>query len=749
MSSELSFEKQSKYLGIEEEDMSHESSIDLCTDVSTFCPQNFSNDATLLASMTKHMSLTLFHDNPSKKQKIKNFSTIDWVDENTKERRRKQAIRELRGIRGKIIRFWDFSQVWIIIIATGISIGVISGFIDIVSGWLSDIREGYCRSGFYLNRDFCCWSPEKVEETCNDWVLWGDAFTSFKKSSYIISYIFYVIFVTIFGVISSFLVNNYAYYAKNSGISEIKIILSGFIMHKFLGKWTLVIKCLSVCFSVASGLWIGKEGPLIHIACCCANFFFKIFSITKENEAKKREILSAAAAAGTSVAFGAPIGGVLFALEQLSYYFPEKTMWKSFVCAMIGAMSLKFIDPFRDGRLVIYQAVFRIEWYGFELIPISLLAIMGGLYGSAFIKFSKKILKLKSNYRITNYSIQEVLVVAFITGLINYLSMLMRFQHSNLLAKLFQKCSKKDTIGFCLKDNALLSTFMLLFAAIFGSFLSSISFGLKIPSGVILPSMVIGALYGRLVGIILQYIQHKAPSAWIFNACKPDIECVSPEIYSIIGAASVLSGVTRMTVSLVIIMFELTGALTYVLPIMIAVMISKWVGDAFGKYGIYENWIYLNSYPYLSKEPDIKHDIIENYITKVNDLITITAKGHTIKSLELILKKYTYRGFPIINNNDDAILLGYISQKNKNIYKYTKNSNCYFTALQYPDSSAYADFRPWMDKSPFTLSPKSNIQLTTNLFQKLGIRYILFTTKGQLQGLMTKKDLIKRVFDTL
>ena len=51
-----------------------------------------------------------------------------------------------------------------------------------------------------------------------------------------------------------------------------------------------------------------------------------------------------------------------------------------------------------------------------------------------------------------------------------------------------------------------------------------------------------------------------------------------------------------MTVSIVVIMFELTGALTYVLPIMIAVMACKWVGDAFGKRGIYESWIHFNEY---------------------------------------------------------------------------------------------------------------------------------------------------------
>jgi chloride channel 3/4/5 len=48
------------------------------------------------------------------------------------------------------------------------------------------------------------------------------------------------------------------------------------------------------------------------------------------------QILSASAAAGISVAFGAPIGGVLFSLEEASYYFPLKTLWRSFFCAMVA-----------------------------------------------------------------------------------------------------------------------------------------------------------------------------------------------------------------------------------------------------------------------------------------------------------------------------------------------------------------------------------------------------------------------------
>ena len=88
--------------------------------------------------------------------------------------------------------------------------------------------------------------------------------------------------------------------------------------------------------------------------------------------------------------------------------------------------------------------------------------------------------------------------------------------------------------------------------------------------------------------------------------CSPNEPCVTPGLYAMIGAAATLGGVTRMTgqllkkcshylsavlspfipVSLVVIMFELTGGLTYIVPIMVAVMVSKWVGDALVKDGM-------------------------------------------------------------------------------------------------------------------------------------------------------------------
>jgi chloride channel 3/4/5 len=511
--------------------------------------------------------------------------------------------------------------------------------------------------------------------------------------------------------------------------------------------------------AVASGMWLGKEGPLVHVACCCANLLIKLFPSVNDNEARKREVISAAAASGISVAFGAPIGGVLFSLEQLSYYFPDKTMWQSFVCAMTAAVMLQAFDPFRSGKLVLFQVKYGSGWHGFEMIPFALIGIMGGIYGGLFIKTNMAVARWKKS---TSWPLPgpltQVVLVALLTALINYPNHYMRAQSSEIVSSLLSDCTQvlDDPFGLCKTGIATAGTIvLLLFAAVLGFFLASITFGLQIPAGIILPSMAIGALSGRAVGIIMEIWQHNHPGFIAFSKCEPDVPCITPGVYAIIGAAATLAGVTRMTVSIVVITFELTGALTYVLPIMIAVMLSVWVGDAFSRRGIYESWIHFNGYPFLDSGddghgaqsvPDIPAGQI---MTRIEDLVVLTATGHTIASLRNVLESCEYRGFPVISDPREAVLLGYIS-RSELVYNLTSatssprnlppETECFFSHQPLADPRSTLDLRPWMDQTPLTLPSRSSLHLAVTYFQKLGVRYVLFTERGELVGLLTKKD---------
>jgi chloride channel 3/4/5 len=196
---------------------------------------------------------------------------------------------------------------------------------------------------------------------------------------------------------------------------------------------------------------LGKEGPLVHVACCIGNIIPRFFIKYARNEAKKREMLSAASAAGVSVAFGAPIGGVLFSLEEVSYYFPYKTMWRSFFCAMIAALCLRLVNPFRTGKLVLFQVDFKRNWHGFELPFFVLLGILGGLYGSLFIKMNLRFSAYRRDSWLSKSPLLEIATVSLLTGLVSFPFQFLRANASELVANLFRECLEveNDFYGLC------------------------------------------------------------------------------------------------------------------------------------------------------------------------------------------------------------------------------------------------------------------------------------------------------------
>ena len=699
-------------------------------------------------------------EGPGRRVGYDDMTAIDWIFEYTKERQRLRFLYSgATGLVGYAQQMIDSSQIWLILIGTGLIAGVLAASINVASDWLGDLKTGFCQGGsgggkFYLNRGFCCWGHEEYAQ-CQGWTPWGDAMHIHSAAGrFIVEYLLFFAFSVLFAVCACVLVQKYAIYAKHSGIPEIKTVLGGFVIRRFMGFWTLIIKSLGLCLAVASGLWLGKEGPLVHVACCCANLLMKLSPSLNDNEARKREVLSAAAASGISVAFGSPIGGVLFSLEQLSYYFPDKTMWQSFVCAMVAAVTLQAFNPFRTGKLVLYQVTYSSGWHGFEIVPYAILGVVGGLYGGAFIRLNMKAARWRKASAWADKPILEVATVAIVSAALNFPNKFMRAQLSELVYILFAECAHvtDDQFGICKTGAASAGTILLLLqAAIIGFLLASATFGLQIPAGIILPSMAIGALSGRAVGIVVEIWQANHPEALIFSTCEPDVACITPGTYAIVGAAAALAGVTRMTVSIVVIMFELTGALTYVLPIMIAVMISKWVGDIFGTKGIYESWIYLNEYPFLDNRDDtpVADVPVSQIMTQIEDLAILSATGHTIQSIRDFLATQPYRGFPVVVDTTKNILLGYIS-RTELIYslkaatmeprKLPPSTEVLFALKPDADLNVSLDLRPWMDQTPITLNAKSSLQLTVSMFSKLGLRYVLFTDKGALRGLLTKKD---------
>lgn len=249
--------------------------------------------------------------------------------------------------------------------------------------------------------------------------------------------------------IAAVLVKSFAPYAAGSGISEIKCIIAGFVMKGFLGAWTLLIKSIALPLAIASGLSIGKEGPSVHFAVCTGNVISRFFGKYKKSASKTREILTASSAAGVAVAFGSPIGGVLFSLEEMANHFPLKTLWRSYFCALVATGALAALNPFRTGQLVMFQVEYDRTWHFFELIFFVFIGVFGGLYGAFVIKWNLRVAAFRKKY-LSQYPITEAVVLAALTAILCYPNTFLKINMTEMMEILFRECEGgHDYNGLC------------------------------------------------------------------------------------------------------------------------------------------------------------------------------------------------------------------------------------------------------------------------------------------------------------
>ena len=575
---------------------------------------------------------------------------------------------------------------------------------------------------------------------------------------------------TIFAFVAAALVKSYAPYAAGSGISEIKCIVAGFVMKGFLGFWTLLIKSVCLPLAIASGLSVGKEGPSVHYAVCTGNVISRMFEKYRRNASKTREILSASAAAGVAVAFGSPIGGVLFSLEEIANHFPLKTLWRSYFCALVATAVLAAMNPFRTGQLVMFQVSYDRDWHFFELVFYIILGIFGGLYGAFVMKWNLHVQAFRKKY-LAKYAVLESTFLAFFTSILAYPNAFLKIDMTESMEILFLECEgAEDYNGLCEPGKRGANIFSLAIATALRTFLVIISYGCKVPAGIFVPSMAVGACFGRLVGIVVQALQEANPDSAFFSACKPDEVCITPGTYAFLGAAAALSGIMHITVSVVVIMFELTGALTYILPTMIVVGVTKLVSEMFGHGGIADRMIWFSGFPFLDNKEEHNFGVSVSKVMHTS-VVSLPVNGLTFRDLESLLADDKYQGFPIVESSDSKILVGYVGSTElryaidrlRRGQTLSPDARCTFApppamtpsvpitplvtaSSADPMASISLDFSRYVDATPVTVHPRLPLETVMELFRKIGPRVVLIEYRGKLSGLVTVKDCLKYQF---
>ncbi len=104
------------------------------------------------------------------------------------------------------------------------------------------------------------------------------------------------------------------------------------------------MKILGSVGSVAGGLIVGKEGPLVHVGACIASLIGQGGSVRYgmtwkwlrylKNDRDRRDLVTCGAAAGVAAAFRAPVGGVLFALEEVTSWYDDLAPFAATICSV-------------------------------------------------------------------------------------------------------------------------------------------------------------------------------------------------------------------------------------------------------------------------------------------------------------------------------------------------------------------------------------------------------------------------------
>lgn len=291
--------------------------------------------------------------------------------------------------------------------------------------------------------------------------------------------------------------------------------------------------------------------------------------------------------------------------------------------------------------------------------------------------------------------------------------------------------------------------------------------------------MVVGGLMGRLIGHVVQWVVMSTPSWDIWGTCPlvAEATCIQPGVYGLIAAGSTMCGVTRLSVTLAVILFELTGSLDYVLPFSLAILVAKWTADAVEPLSIYVSappnastphastdqlqdlLTEMNSYPFLDNKhkpiftgelADIVSRVRRERVIDISSSPLVPATSLRTKLEILHQAGELDGGLPIIR---DEILVGLIPAPDLEFaldnLENEGSDLCLMAQVPSIDDSDdghvdKTDFTPYIDPAPVALDIRSPLDLVYELFVKLGLRYICVLRDGRYAGMVSRPSLTRR-----
>ncbi|XP_036410102.1 chloride channel protein 2a isoform X3 [Megalops cyprinoides] len=479
--------------------------------------------------------------------------------------------------------------------------------------------------------------------------------------------------------------------AVGSGIPEMKTILRGVVLKEYLTFKTFVAKVIGLTCALGSGMPLGKEGPFVHVASLCAALLSKFMALfggvymeepfeANKNELRNIEMLSAACAVGVGCCFAAPIGGVLFSIEVTSTFFAVRNYWRGFFAATFSAFIFRVLAVWNHEEETItalFKTRFRLD-FPFDLQELPAFAVLGivsGFGGALFVYLNRLIDQFIQQQKTVSKVLMKnrLLFPAVVTLLVSTLTFPPGFgqfmagqltQYESLVALLDNRTWTKqgvadefDYVGHAHAwKHPQVNVFITLMLFIIMKFwMSALATTMPVPCGAFMPVFLIGAAFGRLVGEIM--------ATWFPDGIHSDgsIYPIVPGGYAVVGAAA-LSGAVTHTVSTAVIVFELTGQISHILPVMIAVILANAVAQSLQP-SLYDSIIRIKKLPYL---PELGWGHHERYSIRVEDIMVQDVRYITLnccyRDLQDALMTGHLKTLALVESAESMILLGSIER---------------------------------------------------------------------------------------
>ncbi|XP_071233703.1 chloride channel protein 2-like isoform X6 [Salvelinus alpinus] len=405
-----------------------------------------------------------------------------------------------------------------------------------------------------------------------------------------------------------------------------------------------------------------------------------------QNELRNTEMLSAACAVGVGCCFAAPIGGVLFSIEVTSTFFAVRNYWRGFFAATFSAFIFRVLAVWNQDEETItalFKTRFRLD-FPFDLQELPAFAILGiacGFGGALFVYLNRLIVecmrkqKTINKFLLRNSSlpVRRLVFPAMVTLIISTLTFPPGFgqfmagqltQHESLVALLDNRTWSRQGVAeefdyishsHAWKHPQVNVFITLIFFIVMKFWMSAVATTMPVPCGAFMPVFLIGAAFGRLVGETMAVMFPDGIHA------DGSVYPIVPGGYAVVGAAA-LSGAVTHTVSTAVIVFELTGQISHILPVMIAVILANAVAQSLQP-SLYDSIIRIKKLPYL---PELGMGHHEKYNVRVEDIMVRDVRYITLSSsyrdVQEVLLTGQLKTLALVESTDSMILLGSIER---------------------------------------------------------------------------------------